>query len=73
MMMEESNEDGHGHGAAGEDGEEGHAHSLEGVWFGLVALGGIYFFFIMERLMAILNDCRKNKRVKSVRVNDINS
>ena len=45
-------------------------HTEEGVWLGLVALGGIYFFFLTERLMGILSkwrsDVRKKKKVKRI-------
>ena len=62
-----------GHHGEGEKVEDSHHHSLEGVWFGLVALGGIYLFFIMERLIAIFNQCRRKKGVKSVRVKSVST
>ena len=39
-------------------------HTQEGVWLGLVALGGIYFFFLTERLMGIISKWRTNVRKK---------
>ena len=44
------------------EGEE--EHTQEGIWLGLVALGGIYFFFLTERLMGILSKWRSNIRKK---------
>ena len=56
-------EDSHGHGGI-ETGGEG--HSMEGVYKGLCGLIGIYFFFIMERILTIFTDIkRKRKQVIS--------
>ena len=56
--------EGHGHDSS--EGSGDHQHDLRGVWFGLVALSGIYFFFIMERLMAICMEQKRSKKVKTV-------
>ncbi|XP_064644191.1 zinc transporter ZIP10-like [Lineus longissimus] len=51
--------DDHGHDHAAEEG--GH---LDGVWKGLMGLAGIYIFFIMERLMVIINEHRRRRPKK---------
>lgn len=59
-------EDSHGHGGI-ETGGEG--HSMEGVYKGLCGLMGIYFFFIMERILTIFTDIKRKRKQKSKRGN----
>lgn len=42
--------------------ETGHDHT-DAVWKGLVALAGIYAFFIMEQMVAILTRWKRRKKV----------
>ena len=51
----------------GEDAE----HTQEGIWLGLVALGGIYFFFLTERLMGIISKWRRDVRKKKKVILDL--
>ena len=64
-----STDDRHGHEDHGDSHEDVNIiikaeHTQEGIWLGLVALGGIYFFFLTERLMGILSKWRSNIRKK---------
>ena len=59
-----SADDRHDHEDHVDSHEDEAEHTHEGIWLGLVALGGIYFFFLTERLMGILSKWRSNIRKK---------
>ncbi len=63
-MMSSDEADSHGHG----DDDGGHSHNKEGIWRGLVALGGVYFFFLTERIMGIVTDWRRKVNEKQVNI-----
>ncbi|XP_052804834.1 zinc transporter ZIP10-like isoform X2 [Mya arenaria] len=61
-----------GHGGEGESdhghshGEDSHAHDLGPIYKGLGALMGIYFFFVIERILTIITEMkRKRKKLKN--------
>ena len=56
-MGSESND--HGEHEGEESGEHSHHTS---VFMGVVALSGMYLFFIMERLMVLITDWKHKKR-----------
>lgn len=57
--------------SGGHTHEHGHDSHLENTWKGLVAMLGLTFFFIMERLILVAGKWRKkNQKHKTVPVSD---
>ncbi len=47
--------------------DQGHSDSKDhhqAVYLGLISLGGMYFFFVTERLMALLSERKRRKTEK---------
>ncbi|ELT90758.1 hypothetical protein CAPTEDRAFT_18141 [Capitella teleta] len=52
-------------GGHDESEEEGHGHDLDPIWKGAVILVGIYTFFMVERIMAMITQWKRQKHGRS--------
>jgi len=57
----------------GEDHSESEKHDSSGVFKGMTVLAGVYFFFIMERIMVNTTHWRKKRRDRIVKPSSVDS
>lgn len=58
---------GEGHSHDGNASAEDIARERDAVYKGLVALGGVYFFFMAEKLLGYITEYRAEKKLEKVR------